>query len=488
MISVAAELAEMHPQTLRIYEARGLINPKRSPRNTRLYSQRDVERLRRIQQMTADGGLNCAGCHGGMEATGGAAPFTITDANGDFVASVNWQAPALNTVLLRFDEEEVFDILVYGRPFSPMPAWGLDGGGALNDQQINNLIAYLEEIQITPEEAQAQSAAGGLGGADEPWPFLLRDLDAGRLQPRYGEAGLSPCPGVRPDRSIFTKRYLPIHMIQFGRGCRSRCDFCAIRAFYGPGYAHRTIEDVVAEIRDAGSHRVFFVDDNLMTKVDVFKELMRALIPLKVRWSTQIDLGCADDPEVVALMQASGCQSLTIGIESLHEGTLARMAKGWNHTGDYAGQLARLREAGIMIYGCFVFGYPQDTAETFIETAQWALDQKLFLANFMPLMPLPGTPLYARLVQERRLVCDEWWKDPRFRWLDSLVIPESMSPEELSIGCRAARRHFNSPRGILVRLWKAPQHTRSWDNLMVYLMANLLGRRDRKAKYRASES
>jgi MerR family transcriptional regulator/heat shock protein HspR len=60
MISVAAELAEMHPQTLRMYEARGLIAPKRSPKNTRLYSQRDVERLRRIQQMTA-AGLNLAG-------------------------------------------------------------------------------------------------------------------------------------------------------------------------------------------------------------------------------------------------------------------------------------------------------------------------------------------------------------------------------------------------------------------------------------------
>ncbi len=61
MISVAAELADMHPQTLRMYEARGLIAPKRSPKNTRLYSQRDVERLRRIQQMTSELGLNLAG-------------------------------------------------------------------------------------------------------------------------------------------------------------------------------------------------------------------------------------------------------------------------------------------------------------------------------------------------------------------------------------------------------------------------------------------
>ncbi len=61
MISVAAELAEMHPQTLRMYEQRGLIAPQRSPKGTRLYSQTDVDRLRRIQQMTTDLGLNLAG-------------------------------------------------------------------------------------------------------------------------------------------------------------------------------------------------------------------------------------------------------------------------------------------------------------------------------------------------------------------------------------------------------------------------------------------
>jgi MerR family transcriptional regulator/heat shock protein HspR len=61
MISVAAELAEMHPQTLRMYEQRGLIEPKRSPKGTRLYSQQDVDRLRRIQEMTAELGMNLAG-------------------------------------------------------------------------------------------------------------------------------------------------------------------------------------------------------------------------------------------------------------------------------------------------------------------------------------------------------------------------------------------------------------------------------------------
>jgi MerR family transcriptional regulator, heat shock protein HspR len=67
MISVAAELADMHPQTLRMYEARGLITPQRSPRNTRLYSYADVERLRRIQRMTAEEGLNLAGVESVLE-------------------------------------------------------------------------------------------------------------------------------------------------------------------------------------------------------------------------------------------------------------------------------------------------------------------------------------------------------------------------------------------------------------------------------------
>jgi MerR family transcriptional regulator, heat shock protein HspR len=67
MISVAAELAEMHPQTLRMYEARGLITPKRSPKGTRLYSHEDVDRLRRIQQMTTEFGLNLAGVERVME-------------------------------------------------------------------------------------------------------------------------------------------------------------------------------------------------------------------------------------------------------------------------------------------------------------------------------------------------------------------------------------------------------------------------------------
>jgi mono/diheme cytochrome c family protein len=100
---------------------------------------------------TADGGFNCAGCHGGMAGVGGEAPFTVTDPVTGEVQAVNWKAPAVNTVFYKFDESEVRFILNYGRPFSPMSPWGLVGGGPMNSQQIDNLIAYMKSIQIPRE-------------------------------------------------------------------------------------------------------------------------------------------------------------------------------------------------------------------------------------------------------------------------------------------------------------------------------------------------
>ena len=102
----------------------------------------------------------CVSCHG-PGGSGGVASYTITDADGGFVAQVEWKAPALTTVLSRFDESEVRSILNYGRPGTPKPAWGLPGGGPLTSQQVHQLVVYLRSIQLTPDEA-ADQILGGL--------------------------------------------------------------------------------------------------------------------------------------------------------------------------------------------------------------------------------------------------------------------------------------------------------------------------------------
>ncbi|MEI6497482.1 MAG: cytochrome c [Actinomycetota bacterium] len=120
---------------------------------------------------TAQGGFNCAGCHG-ADGGGGAAPYTLSDPKTGEVKQVSWAAPALNTVLYRFDESEVKFILVYGRPFSPMSPWGLAGGGPLNDQQIDTLISKIKSLQIpredcAPNETDARVCASGHLPAEE---------------------------------------------------------------------------------------------------------------------------------------------------------------------------------------------------------------------------------------------------------------------------------------------------------------------------------
>ncbi len=109
---------------------------------------------------TADGGFNCAGCHGGMTATGGVAEFVVTDPLTSDVQAVSWKAPALNTVLYRFDASEVTFIITYGRPGTPMSAWGVEGGGAMNHQQIQTLIEYIKSITVAPEGCTVPDAQG----------------------------------------------------------------------------------------------------------------------------------------------------------------------------------------------------------------------------------------------------------------------------------------------------------------------------------------
>jgi mono/diheme cytochrome c family protein len=114
-----------------------------------------VSRGAAMYDTTENGGFNCAFCHG-TNGEGGVVPFTITDAEGRFVKQVDWKGPAVNTVLLRHSRDEVRYILEYGRPFSPMPAWGVKGGGPLTEQQLQNLIDFMDTFQLTPEEAQAE--------------------------------------------------------------------------------------------------------------------------------------------------------------------------------------------------------------------------------------------------------------------------------------------------------------------------------------------
>jgi mono/diheme cytochrome c family protein len=129
-----------------------ILEPSRQAGAQAQQEETFIEWGSRLFAPTADGGFNCAGCHGGMTGSGGAAAYNLTDPATGEVQAVSWKAPAVNTIFYRFDDDEVRFILVYGRPFSPMSPWGVRGGGPMNDQQIDTLIAYMHSIQIDRED------------------------------------------------------------------------------------------------------------------------------------------------------------------------------------------------------------------------------------------------------------------------------------------------------------------------------------------------
>lgn len=113
--------------------------------------------------------LKCADCHG-PEGVGGSAPYTYTDPQTGTAYRAPWSAPRLDTVMYRFSPDEVRNIITFGRQGSPMVAWGVAGGGPKNQQSIDDLVAYLASIQVSPEEAQqltTEALTAAQGQADQ---------------------------------------------------------------------------------------------------------------------------------------------------------------------------------------------------------------------------------------------------------------------------------------------------------------------------------
>jgi len=127
-----------------------LYEPARQAGAVKMFEETAIRQGEEIYTVTA----NCAECHG-PEGVGGVKATPILNDQGEFVAQVNWQAPALDNVLYRYSREEVLDILNYGRGNSPMPAWGAPGGGPLTEQQLTDTIDYLQSIQVPGEQTRA---------------------------------------------------------------------------------------------------------------------------------------------------------------------------------------------------------------------------------------------------------------------------------------------------------------------------------------------
>ncbi len=306
---------------------------------------------------------------------------------------------------------------------------------------------------LVPDEASEYAEAIVMGEAEQLWPQVIDDFRNGRLRSVYRQAGRPSLARVRPDRSIFAgKRYLPVGLVEAGRGCHFRCEFCAIQSYFSNTQTRRPIDEIVEEVRRIRKPLIFFVDDNITSNMDEAKAFFRALIPLKIRWVSQASINAAHDEEFLRLIRASGCQGLLIGFESLNPDNLRRMRKSFNMMhGGYEKALENLRRHAIRLYVTFILGYDEDHGDTLGETLAFAERHKFYIVAFNHLTPFPGTPLYERLRAEGRLLHERWWLDPAYRYGMVPFAPRGMTASDVERRCIEARQRFYSYSSILRR-------------------------------------
>jgi radical SAM superfamily enzyme YgiQ (UPF0313 family) len=273
---------------------------------------------------------------------------------------------------------------------------------------------------LCPDEASLYADSVIIGEAEEQWESIIDDARHRTLQQSYRKDRRPDLSLMRVDRNIYKgKRYLPITLIEAGRGCHFRCEFCAVQSYFNATQTRRPVDHILDEIRQTkkGGNFYFFVDDNITSNFEEAKELYRQLATHKIRWVSQASINAAHDEEFLDLISRSGCEGLLIGFESLERETLRLMNKKFNTMGGgYEFALEKLRRYKIRLYSTFVFGYDRDTRKTFDETVDFANRHRFYMAAFNHLTPFPGTPLYQRLQEKGRLLYESWWLDPTYSY------------------------------------------------------------------------
>ena len=291
-----------------------------------------------------------------------------------------------------------------------------------------------------PEEAKQHAHSVLIGRNEQIWIKVLRDIEQKNLQPFY-YTSLHLSDLTLPPTNIRLPGFVIMGAIEATRGCPYHCEFCPETSIQGvvPFYK-RSIPKVIAEINEIPQKIFMFYDASLTIDSSYTKELFRKMKGLHKKFvcNGNVDV-LARDVELVRLSKEAGCVAWLIGFESINQKTLNTVGKKTNRIDEYAKAIENIHKNRMAVVGDFIFGFDTDSSAVFDETLKEITKLKIDVADFSILTPFPGTPLYKKLDDDKRILTREW----KFYNMKNVVFkPKHMTPEELLQGVQKMYTKF----------------------------------------------
>ena len=325
-------------------------------------------------------------------------------------------------------------------------------------------------VSALPEEAKRHADAVVIGEGEPLWPAVVDDLRLSQLKEFYDARGqsfnLAASPMPRFDL-LEMQRYNRI-TVQTQRGCPFRCEFCAASIRISPTYKIKPVERVIAEVQRIKSlwRRPFieFADDNSFVNKTNSKRLLRALARENVRWFTETDLSVVDDEELLDMLRDAGCAEILIGFESTTFSAVNGIEQRANwkarRVDTYLESIRKIQGRGIRVNGCLILGLDGTGTDSFESIWKFVQQSGLYDVQITVQTAFPGTPLYARLKQEGRILRDEAWE--LCTLFDVNFQPARMSVGELETGLRSLMKRVYSDDATKARRSQFHRNTRRY--------------------------
>ncbi|HQP10269.1 MAG TPA: radical SAM protein [Candidatus Omnitrophota bacterium] len=265
-------------------------------------------------------------------------------------------------------------------------------------------------VTFFPDEALEYCDSVVCGEAESIWPQIIQDYEHNALQRKYLGSPVENCHDFVYQELLNSPPAVIKSFLETSRGCKFNCHFCAIPSLSQRKLRKQNISqfiELLRKVRTKYKH-ILLLDNNIYSDPAHTKELLRALKPLRLKWSTQCSIDIAKNTDMLELAKESGCEELLFGFE-ISEDSFEKQRGGKFALADHYREYARkVKEAGIAIKAHYIFGFESDSFSYLLKLWKFCFTVNPLWTVLSILTPLPGTQFYHEMMKQDRIANLNW--------------------------------------------------------------------------------